>query len=87
VTNTGQAVVAIDVAAFGDVETFKQRVDTLVRDLRASRRLPRVERIWLPGEQSQAKRVAYARDGIPIAAGLMRDLNQLAAGLGVAGLA
>jgi LDH2 family malate/lactate/ureidoglycolate dehydrogenase len=86
-TNTGQAVVAIDIVAFGDVAAFKARVDTLVRDLRASRRMPGVERIWLPGEQSHAKRIAYARDGIPIAAGLMRSLNQLAAELGIAGLA
>jgi LDH2 family malate/lactate/ureidoglycolate dehydrogenase len=87
VTNTGQAIVAIDVAAFGDVDAFKARVDALVRDLRGSQRMPGVERIWLPGEQSQAKRIAYARDGIPIAAGLMRNLNQLAAELGIAALA
>jgi LDH2 family malate/lactate/ureidoglycolate dehydrogenase len=85
-TNTGQAIVAIDIAAFGDVKTFKQRVDALVRDLRGSQRLPGVERIWLPGEQSQAKRVAYARDGIPLAGGLMRNLNQLATELGIAAL-
>jgi L-2-hydroxycarboxylate dehydrogenase (NAD+) len=82
-TNTGQAIVAIDVAAFGDVNAFKACVDTLVRDLRGSRRMPGVERIWLPGEQSQAKRIAYAREGIPIAAGLMRNLNQLAGELGI----
>ena len=87
VTNTGQAIVAIDIAAFGDVEGFKQRVDALVRDLRGSERMPGVERIWLPGEQSQAKRIAYARDGIPIAAELMRKLNQLASELAIAGLA
>jgi L-2-hydroxycarboxylate dehydrogenase (NAD+) len=86
VTNTGQAIVAIDVAAFGDVDAFKLRVDALVRDLRGSRRMPGVERIWLPGEQSQAKRIAYARDGIPIAAGLLRRLEQLAAELGIAKL-
>ncbi len=86
VTNTGQAIVAIDISAFGDVQAFKARVDILVRDLRASERLPGVERIWLPGEQSQAKRIAHARDGIPIAAGLMRNLNLLAAELGIAAL-
>jgi len=86
VTNTGQAIIAIDIAAFGDVEAFKKRVDALVRDLRGGSRMPGVERIWLPGEQSQAKRVAYARDGIPIAAGLRRNLNQLAAELGIAAL-
>lgn len=87
VTNTGQAIVAIDIAAFGDIRAFKTRVDTLVRDLRGSQRMPGVERIWLPGEQSQAKRITYARDGIPIAAGLIRNLNLLAAELGIAELA
>src|SRR5690349_19124358 len=48
-TNTGQAVVAIDLSAFGDVADFKARVDRLVRDLRSSERMPGVERIWLPG--------------------------------------
>ena len=82
-TNTGQAIVAIDIAAFGDVAAFKARVDTLVRDLRGSRRMPDVDRIWLPGEQSQAKRVEYARDGIPIAAALRQNLDRLAGELGI----
>ena len=85
-TNTGQAIVAIDIAAFGDVDAFKRRVDALVRDLRGSRRMPGVDRVWLPGEQSEAKRAAYARDGIPIADALMRDLDRLARDLGIAGL-
>ena len=86
-TNTGQAIAMIDLAAFGDVAAFKQRVDTVVRDLRASRRLPQVERIWMPGEQSQAKRVAYARDGIPLVPALRQTLDGVAAELGIAPLA
>ena len=85
-TNTGQAMVAIDIAAFGDVAAFKRSIDTLVRDLRASRRMPGVERIWLPGEQSQAKRIAYAQDGIPLAPALLRSLDQLAGELEIAKL-
>ena len=86
-TNTGQAIVAIDVAAFGDLQGFKARVDVLVDDLRQSRRMPNVERIWLPGEQSHAKRVEYDRDGIPISAPLLRSLDQLADDLRVKRLA
>ncbi len=86
-TNTGQAIVAIDVAAFGDLQGFKARVDVLVDDLRHSRRMPNVERIWLPGEQSHAKRVEYDRDGIPISAPLLRSLDQLADDLRVKRLA
>src|SRR6185312_4489943 len=52
VTNTGQAICAINVAAFGDVAVFKKSVDTIVRDFRASQRMPGVERITVPGERS-----------------------------------
>ena len=55
-TNTGQAILVIDLSAFGDPADFKSRVDVLVRDIRQSARLPGVDRIWLPGEQSHGKR-------------------------------
>ena len=87
VTNTGQAIAMIDIAAFGDAKEFKARVDTLVRDLRDSERMPDVERIWLPGEQSHARRSAYALEGIPLGAALHQLLDALAAELGIAPLA
>jgi len=77
-TNTGQAVMAIDLGAFGEVADFKARVDRLVRDLRSSERMPGVERIWLPGEQSHARRAANERDGIPIPAALLQQLGTFA---------
>jgi LDH2 family malate/lactate/ureidoglycolate dehydrogenase len=86
VTNTGQAVCAINIAAFGDVAIFKKAVDTLVRDFRGSERIPGVERILVPGERSEETRVARARDGIPIAPALMCSLDQLASELGMARL-
>jgi L-2-hydroxycarboxylate dehydrogenase (NAD+) len=86
-TNTGQAIVAIDTGAFGDPDAFKRAVDTLSDDLRQSRRMPNVDRIWLPGEQSHARRIENERDGIPIAAPLLRTLDRLADDLGVARLA
>jgi LDH2 family malate/lactate/ureidoglycolate dehydrogenase len=87
VTNTGQAILAINVAAFGDVAAFKANVDTLVRDIRGSARMPGVERILVPGERSHATRLARSRDGIPIPPALARGLNQLAGELGMAELA
>jgi L-2-hydroxycarboxylate dehydrogenase (NAD+) len=77
-TNTGQAVMAIDLSAFGDVSEFKQRVDRLVRELRESERIPGVERIWLPGEQSHERRAANERDGIPIGPVLRQQLDDFA---------
>ncbi|MFZ2649926.1 MAG: Ldh family oxidoreductase [Burkholderiaceae bacterium] len=86
-TNTGQAIAMIDIKAFGDVAAFKQRVDVLVRDLRASQRMPGVERIWMPGEQSQAKRIANVRDGITLSPALRKALAEVAAELGIRPLA
>jgi L-2-hydroxycarboxylate dehydrogenase (NAD+) len=86
-TNTGQAIVAIDLAAFGDVTQVKQRVDAVVRDLRAAKRMPGVERIWMPGEQSDAKRAVAARNGLALAPALRKSLDTLADELGIARLA
>ena len=86
VTNTGQAIAAINIAAFGDVAAFKASVDTLVRDFRHSSRMPGVERILVPGERSHAIRTARTRDGIPIAPALLRGLDQVADDLGMAKL-
>ena len=77
-TNTGQAIVAIDPAAFGDLAQFKSAVDTLVRDLRASERMPGVDAIRVPGDRSHALAAAQRVEGIAIAASLMQTLDRLA---------
>jgi LDH2 family malate/lactate/ureidoglycolate dehydrogenase len=76
-TNTGHAIVAISIEAFGDVPQFKKSVDTLVRHLRASKRLPGVNRIWLPGEQSFAKRQDNLQNGVPMPDALLASLAKL----------
>ncbi|MFZ2737124.1 MAG: Ldh family oxidoreductase [Burkholderiaceae bacterium] len=86
VTNTGQAIMAIDLSAFGDVDGFKTRVDHLVRELRGSERMPGVERIWLPGEQSHERRQSNERDGIPIGTALIKQLDGFALELGIPSL-
>jgi L-2-hydroxycarboxylate dehydrogenase (NAD+) len=83
VTNTGQAIAAINVAAFGDVAVFKKSVDALVRDIRNSERMPGVERIFVPGERSHETRLKRAQHGIPIAPALMVGLNKVADDLGM----
>ena len=82
-TNTGQAIVAIDPAAFGELADFKAAVDKLLRDLRDSERMPGVDRIWYPGEQSHERVAAYRRDGIPIAPAVMHTLDKIAQDLDV----
>jgi len=77
-TNTGQSILAVRVDAFCPIEVFKRNVDMAVRSIRESRRLPGVERVWLPGEQSHNKRIERLTRGIPIPPTLQKSLDELA---------
>jgi LDH2 family malate/lactate/ureidoglycolate dehydrogenase len=83
VTNTGQAILVIDLKAFGDPAVFKASIDTLIHDLHASQRLPGVDHIFMPGEQSHERHRTYERTGIPIAPLLVPELDALARRIGV----
>ncbi|MBV8166027.1 MAG: Ldh family oxidoreductase [Alphaproteobacteria bacterium] len=85
-TNTGQAVVAIDPAAFGEPEDFKSAVDKLVRDLRAAERMPGVDRIRVPGERSHETMLTQKRDGIALPPALVSTLDRVAEQLEIAPL-
>jgi len=54
-----------------------------VRMIRDSQRLPGVERVWLPGEQSHTRRMERLLQGVPIPATLQRNLDELARELGI----
>ncbi|MEN3354948.1 MAG: hypothetical protein V7640_3106 [Betaproteobacteria bacterium] len=86
-TNTGHAIVVVSIKAFGDVGEFKRKVDALALDIRNSERLPGVDRIWLPGEQSYAKRLDRLERGVPLALPLLAALRELAAELRIEPLA
>jgi LDH2 family malate/lactate/ureidoglycolate dehydrogenase len=65
VTNTGQAIAAINIAAFGDVAIFKRSVDALVRDFRNSQRMPASTASGCPANAAM-KRASGGRSlGIP----------------------
>ena len=85
-TNTGHVIVAINVAMFRELAEFKAGVDQLIRDIRNSQRLPGVDAIRLPGEQSHAKRAERTRLGVPLPPPLVQSLDRLAAELNIAPL-
>jgi LDH2 family malate/lactate/ureidoglycolate dehydrogenase len=85
-TNTGQAIMALSVDAFMPPAEFKRSVDGFIRDIRQSRRLPGVDRIWLPGEQSHAKCLDRRARGIPMPKPLRESLEAVARELKIAGL-
>lgn len=82
-SNTGQAVLALQISRFGDVTAFKQQVDRVARDIRGSGKLPGVSEIRLPGDRAYAVRAERMRDGIPVPPSLRAALDKLADGLGI----
>ena len=86
-TNTGQAIAAISIEAFMPAADFKRGVDRVIRDIRHSQRLPGVERIWLPGEQSHTKLLDRRAHGVPMPKSLRDSLDAVARDLAVAPLA
>lgn len=85
-TNTGQFIVAVDIAAFAEIEPFKRNVDNIVRAMKASPTLPGYDEVLLPGEQSHRKRQDRVANGIPMHEGLFDALAKLADEIGIEGL-
>jgi LDH2 family malate/lactate/ureidoglycolate dehydrogenase len=85
-TNTGQVIVALDIARFSPVEAFKRKVDEVIRDFRNSQRMPGVDHIRIPGEQSHATWLERSAAGVPINDALLHDFQRVATELGVDGL-
>jgi L-2-hydroxycarboxylate dehydrogenase (NAD+) len=82
-TNTGHVIIALDVARFLPLDAYTAEVDRHIADLKASRRLPGVDEIRLPGERRRACRAERTRDGVPLSAQLLAQLDKLAAELGI----
>jgi L-2-hydroxycarboxylate dehydrogenase (NAD+) len=85
-TNTGHAIVAVNIAAFADVAAFKRSVDDIWEQMKSSPRLPGVDEIRLPGERSAKLFEERMTNGVPVNTELRRTLDELADRMGVARL-
>lgn len=83
ITNTGQAIIALDPAAFGDKELFIDRVIRVVNDIKNSSKLPGVSEIHIPGEGAEKLAAERNLKGIPISFELLQALNHCAKECGV----
>src|SRR6185369_1088760 len=81
--DTGHFIVALDVKRFTDVATFKSEMDRHLRDLAASKRLPGVDSIRMPGAERARRRAERVRDGVPMPKELVAQLDKVASELSV----
>jgi LDH2 family malate/lactate/ureidoglycolate dehydrogenase len=86
-TNTGQFVIALDIARFMEPERFAAEIDRHLRDLKASERLPGFDAIRLPGMDRLRRREERSRRGVTLAPAVVKQLDQLAGSLDIAPLA
>lgn len=86
VTNTGQMILALDIAAFADPDDFKAQIDEVWRQMKSSATMPGVDEVRLPGERLERVRQDRTANGIPIPDALCTTLANLAQDLGVAPL-
>ena len=82
-TNTGHFVIALDIEAFMDAETFKNQIDGIWAEMKSSDLLPGVADIRLPGERLAATSKDRLTNGIPIPQALGERLDALADQLGI----
>ena len=83
VTNTGHFIVAIDIKRFMPLATFVAETDRHLHDLRASKRMPGTAEIRLPGDRRRECRIERQRDGVPLPAALLAQLDRLAGDLAI----
>jgi ureidoglycolate dehydrogenase (NAD+) len=81
-TQHGAALLAIDVGQIMPLEVFRDRVDAMVRDIRATPRAKGAENVYLPGEiewrhnrAAQTKGIALPADVVESLRGMAEDLD------------
>jgi uncharacterized oxidoreductase len=79
----GVMVLAIDIAAFTDLDTYKEEVEGLAEWVCSARPLPGFDRIYAPGEIEEETHQHRLREGIEIPEPTWAEIGAVAAELGV----
>ena len=82
-SNTGQFVAAIDIEAFSSLERFKAAAGQAFAEMRASEPLPGHDPVRLPGDGKTKMMAERIEGGIDLHPALVRELNAIAAELGI----
>jgi LDH2 family malate/lactate/ureidoglycolate dehydrogenase len=79
----GQFFLALDVCAFCEPRRFRERSDAVVREVHGARRAPGVDRLFVPGEMEAGFEARYRREGVPLNARTLADIEAAARSTGV----
>ncbi|WNF91266.1 ureidoglycolate dehydrogenase [Vagococcus fluvialis] len=65
--NLGQLFVLINPSYFTDLETFKENLSVMIKELNESKPATGVEQVYYPGELSEIRHKEHLENGIPVA--------------------
>ncbi|MGA7796524.1 MAG: Ldh family oxidoreductase [Candidatus Acidiferrales bacterium] len=82
-SNTGQSIVAVNISAFADLQSFKKHVDEVWEVMKSSPTLPGVDEVRLPGEHSEQIYRERMAHGVPLTDAQRKVLDELADRLGI----
>jgi L-2-hydroxycarboxylate dehydrogenase (NAD+) len=77
-TNTGQAILALDLSVLGDPAALQAAVTEVCDEIRHSPLRPGFDAIRIPGDRSLGGRAERIAAGIPLSPGLLAQLDQVA---------
>jgi len=81
--NTGHFIIALDVARFTPLDTFKSEMDRHLRDLRSSKPLSGFDAVRLPGQERRSRRADRLANGVPMPRELVAQLDAFAEEIGI----
>jgi LDH2 family malate/lactate/ureidoglycolate dehydrogenase len=82
----GHFFMAINIAFFTPLDSFRQRVDTISRQIQSSQRRKGVEKLYPPGLLEAEFEKRYATDGIPLNDETIAGIEQAARRFGLTGI-
>jgi ureidoglycolate dehydrogenase (NAD+) len=83
VSRLGQAFIAINVGNLLPLESFRQRIDAVIADLRGAPKAKGSERVYVPGEIEWGKRADALVNGIPLPELVFASLYRAGQQLGI----
>jgi len=81
--NVGHFFAALNPAIFTPLDEYKTRMELLIKELKGSKLLEGVERIYVPGEIEYEKRDKRLREGIPFPPATLDRLEQFGKEMGI----
>jgi LDH2 family malate/lactate/ureidoglycolate dehydrogenase len=84
--NLGHFFMALDIGALLSLESFKDRVDRMIDELKSSPPMEGSQGVMMPGEIEYLSQQKLLQSGIPISLGVMKTLDDFATGVGISKL-